>query len=364
MALPLRSSWYEAAEDPLDGSPARRSKLSSVLADPVVAEVLEVTENLGLPVYLNRYVARAIPIEEYAGDMERIWRDSRFAGFDLYEFFHLAPAPRPMAADWSRSRIEWATSGERPGNWVWWGVEAARSEALRSQRDRTSAESLSPSPMKLTASTVRAMAAPGDIQSQGHFRQHRRRLGLVEHSSPTRRGRGDSQAQKAEGRLQQDGVGEPEGGDDAQRAHGVGEDVPQDDARVAVAQGPGGHDELLFPEHPGPLPARLCRCPDQPSSPMTRVTEARLGPRSDTNSITMSRTGMLIMTSVALITRLIDGPARISRQRSQQRTDQRGEGRPPGCPRSARSGCRGSRGSRRPFRSGPSPANGPRRAPG
>lgn len=90
--MTLRSSWYEAAEDPLDGSPARRSKLANILADPVVAEVLGVTKRLALPVYLNRYVARAIPIEEYVGDMERIWRDSRFAGFDLYEFFHLARA--------------------------------------------------------------------------------------------------------------------------------------------------------------------------------------------------------------------------------------------------------------------------------
>ena len=91
-AVTLRSSWYEAAEDPLDGSPARRSKLSNVLADPVVDEVLQVTENLGLPVYLNRYVARAVPISEYVDDLEQIWRDRRFAGFDLYEFFHLARA--------------------------------------------------------------------------------------------------------------------------------------------------------------------------------------------------------------------------------------------------------------------------------
>ena len=91
-AVTLRSSWYEAAEDPLDGSPARRSRLENVLADPVVREVLEVTENLGLPVYLNRYVARAVPIREYADDLERIWRDRRFSGFDLYEFFHLTRA--------------------------------------------------------------------------------------------------------------------------------------------------------------------------------------------------------------------------------------------------------------------------------
>ena len=66
--------------------------MSHILADPVVREVLEVTEDLGLPVYLNRYVARAVPIREYVEDMERIWRDTRFAGFDLYEFFHLARA--------------------------------------------------------------------------------------------------------------------------------------------------------------------------------------------------------------------------------------------------------------------------------
>ena len=91
-AVTLRSSWYEAAEDPLDGSPPWRSRLSNVLADPVVGEVLEVAKDLELPVYLNRYVARAVPIREYADDLERIWRDRRFAGFDLYEFFHLTRA--------------------------------------------------------------------------------------------------------------------------------------------------------------------------------------------------------------------------------------------------------------------------------
>ena len=89
-AITLRASWYEAAEDPLDGSPTNRSNLQNILEDPVVREVLEVTEKMGLPVYMNRYVSRAIPIGEYVDNIQQLYHDQRFAGFDLYEFFHLA----------------------------------------------------------------------------------------------------------------------------------------------------------------------------------------------------------------------------------------------------------------------------------
>ncbi len=89
-AITLRASWYEAAEDPLDGSPTKRSNLQNILADPVVREVLEVTKRMGLPVYMNRYVSRAIPISEYVDNIQQLYHDERFAGFDLYEFFHLA----------------------------------------------------------------------------------------------------------------------------------------------------------------------------------------------------------------------------------------------------------------------------------
>ncbi len=89
-AVTLRASWYEAAEDPLDGSPTNRSTLQNILEDPVVREVLEVTEKMRLPVYMNRYVSRAIPIGEYVDNIQQLYRDRRFAGFDLYEFFHLA----------------------------------------------------------------------------------------------------------------------------------------------------------------------------------------------------------------------------------------------------------------------------------
>ena len=89
-AVTLRASWYEAAEDPLDGSPTKRSNLSTILADPVVREVLEVTARMKLPVYMNRYVSRAIPIGEYVDNIQQLYHDERFSGFDLYEFFHLA----------------------------------------------------------------------------------------------------------------------------------------------------------------------------------------------------------------------------------------------------------------------------------
>ena len=89
-AVTLRASWYEAAEDPLDGSPTNRSNLQNILADPVVRDVLKVTKRMGLPVYMNRYVSRAIPIGEYADNIQQLYHDERFAGFDLYEFFHLA----------------------------------------------------------------------------------------------------------------------------------------------------------------------------------------------------------------------------------------------------------------------------------
>ncbi len=49
----LRTSWFEAIEDPPGGSPDR-SRLVKVLADPVVKDMLELTGELDLPVYLCR----------------------------------------------------------------------------------------------------------------------------------------------------------------------------------------------------------------------------------------------------------------------------------------------------------------------
>lgn len=85
----VRTSWFEAAEDPLGGATAR-SRLETVLQDPVVAEMLAVSARARVPVVLNGYIGRAIGLSEYRDDHKRVTRDGRFAGFDVYEFFDLA----------------------------------------------------------------------------------------------------------------------------------------------------------------------------------------------------------------------------------------------------------------------------------
>jgi hypothetical protein len=83
---------------------ARRSKfphaaLSKALTDEIGIEALALAQDLGVPVYFNRYVNRPLGgIEEYISDLENLFHDDRFAGLDLYE---LASMVRP-AADGSR----------------------------------------------------------------------------------------------------------------------------------------------------------------------------------------------------------------------------------------------------------------------
>ena len=48
-------------------------------------EALELAGELGVPAYMNRYLDRAVGVEEYLSDLETAMRDERFAGFDLYE---------------------------------------------------------------------------------------------------------------------------------------------------------------------------------------------------------------------------------------------------------------------------------------
>ncbi|MDB6168497.1 MAG: hypothetical protein JWM88_1361 [Verrucomicrobia bacterium] len=88
----LRTSWFEAAEDPLGTKHTGRSQLARMLADPVVEEMLGVARQRSIPVTLNRYIGRAAGLAEYLDDLSLIARDGRFAGFDVYEFFDLAQA--------------------------------------------------------------------------------------------------------------------------------------------------------------------------------------------------------------------------------------------------------------------------------
>ena len=86
----LRTSWFEAAEDPLGAKETSLSKLTNALADPVAGEMLDLANQLNLPVTLNRYIGRAAGLPEYLDDIETARRDGRIARFDVYEFFDLA----------------------------------------------------------------------------------------------------------------------------------------------------------------------------------------------------------------------------------------------------------------------------------
>lgn len=100
----LRSSWFEALEDPVAGR-TERSRLARVLSDPLTEEALELCETIGVPVYLNRYIDRAARIEEYLSDLELSFRDPRIAGFDVYETAHVArPYPDGSALEPYRDR--------------------------------------------------------------------------------------------------------------------------------------------------------------------------------------------------------------------------------------------------------------------
>jgi len=63
-----------------------------------VEEALRLTGELGIPVYLNRYLKRANSIEEYVSDLGNIFQNERFAGFDIYEFAHVS-RPTPNASE-------------------------------------------------------------------------------------------------------------------------------------------------------------------------------------------------------------------------------------------------------------------------
>lgn len=85
----LRTSWFEAAEDPM-GAVTQRSRITNLLQDTVVNEMLAESGRCQLPVVLNRYIGRAAGLSEYLEDLACVSRVGRFAGFDVYEFFDLA----------------------------------------------------------------------------------------------------------------------------------------------------------------------------------------------------------------------------------------------------------------------------------
>ena len=57
-------------------------------------EAFGLASSLDLPVHLNCYIGRAVGMKEYLDDLETVFHDPRFTGFDLYEVADLAlPTP-------------------------------------------------------------------------------------------------------------------------------------------------------------------------------------------------------------------------------------------------------------------------------
>ena len=87
-SITLRSSWFEALEDPPDLDPYR-GKLDYIFADDVISNVVNLCKVNRLPIYLNRYLVRAVKFDEYLDDLERVYFDPDFNGLDLYETMDL-----------------------------------------------------------------------------------------------------------------------------------------------------------------------------------------------------------------------------------------------------------------------------------
>lgn len=103
----LRASWWEGLEDPPGKGAVNRSRLANVLADPVVRKMLTAANEADVPVTLNRYIHRAVGIDEYISYIEAIFRDERFSGFDLYETANiLRPTPTGTALVPYKDRLD------------------------------------------------------------------------------------------------------------------------------------------------------------------------------------------------------------------------------------------------------------------
>ncbi len=89
----FRTSWFEGWEDPPTQT-ANRQDLNRSLADPVAKKALGKLNQNKIPLYLNRYTGRAVGLNQYLDDYESTFNDSRFAGFDVYEFSDLAHATK------------------------------------------------------------------------------------------------------------------------------------------------------------------------------------------------------------------------------------------------------------------------------
>ena len=79
----MRPSRFEGMPNPPYGQ-ASRAGIEQTLSDPVVGDMLSTASEANVPVYFNGFV-HLMDIDTYVSEMETVFRDERFSGFDLYE---------------------------------------------------------------------------------------------------------------------------------------------------------------------------------------------------------------------------------------------------------------------------------------
>ena len=79
----MRPSRFEGTPNPPYGQ-ARRAGIEQTLKDTVVCDMLSTASQSKVPVYFNGFV-HLMDIDTYVSEMETVFRDERFSGFDLYE---------------------------------------------------------------------------------------------------------------------------------------------------------------------------------------------------------------------------------------------------------------------------------------
>ena len=79
----MRPSRFEGTPNPLYGQ-ASRAGIEQTLTDPFVSDMLSTASEANVPVYFNGFV-HLMDIDTYVPEMETVFRDERFSGFDLYE---------------------------------------------------------------------------------------------------------------------------------------------------------------------------------------------------------------------------------------------------------------------------------------
>ena len=98
--------------------------------------------------------------------------------------------------------------------------------------------------MKLNDSTASITASAGNSTRCGRVEQVR--AAVVEHGAPTGRGRWHAESEKAHGGFGEDGSGHADRSLHDHWLNNVRQNVADDDAQVARAQGAGGFDKFAF----------------------------------------------------------------------------------------------------------------------